>query len=295
MMYGAGMGDSNLHDPRDLPLVLAGGGSATAQGRPPHPYPKDTPLANLHLTLLDKLGVHLERIGDSTGPDSTLARWRESDMRVRSSPRSGITSLLGRRVALSTVQHAGGGAALIEAVRHAHVETRARAAEQGVDVNATQGDGATALHWAVHWDDGGRWPTPDCAPAPAPTSPTIPASRRCIWPASIATERRSSTAARSRRQRRTPRSSSGETRADDVRHATGRRRGRDGAAGSRRERQRRRSTDTRSDRVDVGGAAHGACAGRQRASRGGADVHARSRACTQTVTSEVTHVPDARS
>ena len=67
MMYGTGMGDCNAHDPRSIPLVLAGGRSAQLRGGRHVRYPKETPLANLHLTLLDKLGVPLDRIGDSTG------------------------------------------------------------------------------------------------------------------------------------------------------------------------------------------------------------------------------------
>jgi len=66
MMYGTGMGDCNAHDPRSIPLVLAGGGSAGLKGGRHIRYAKETPLANLHLTLLDKFGVRLDRIGDST-------------------------------------------------------------------------------------------------------------------------------------------------------------------------------------------------------------------------------------
>ena len=75
MMYGTGMGDCNAHDPRSIPLLLAGGRSAQLKGGRHLRYPKETPLANLHLTLLDKLGVHLDRIGDSTGrlDDKALA------------------------------------------------------------------------------------------------------------------------------------------------------------------------------------------------------------------------------
>jgi hypothetical protein len=47
--------------------VLAGGRSAQITGGRHIRYPKETPLANLHLTLLDKMGVHMDRIGDSTG------------------------------------------------------------------------------------------------------------------------------------------------------------------------------------------------------------------------------------
>jgi hypothetical protein len=67
MMYGTGMGDCNAHDPRSIPIVLAGGRSAQLKGGRHIKYAKETPLANLHLTLLDKLGVHLDKMGDSTG------------------------------------------------------------------------------------------------------------------------------------------------------------------------------------------------------------------------------------
>ena len=70
LMYGAGMSDSNAHSPYDLPLVLLGGGAGTLRGgRHVAQAQQDrTPLANLHVSLLDKLGAPVERIGDSTGP-----------------------------------------------------------------------------------------------------------------------------------------------------------------------------------------------------------------------------------
>ena len=67
LLYGTGMGDCNAHDPRSIPLLLAGGGSGSLKGGRHIRFPKETPLANLHLTLLDKFGARLERIGDSTG------------------------------------------------------------------------------------------------------------------------------------------------------------------------------------------------------------------------------------
>jgi hypothetical protein len=66
MMYGAGMADSNSHSPIDIPLILAGGGAGHLKGGR-HVRFRNMPLANLHLTLLDQFGVHLERIGDSSG------------------------------------------------------------------------------------------------------------------------------------------------------------------------------------------------------------------------------------
>jgi hypothetical protein len=68
ILYGAGMADSNQHAPSGLPILLVGGGSGTIKGGRHIKYPLDTPLANLHLTLLDKLGVPtVDRMGDSTG------------------------------------------------------------------------------------------------------------------------------------------------------------------------------------------------------------------------------------
>ena len=67
MMYGAGMADSNAHAPVDLPIVLAGGGAGSSRAAGTSGIPSDTPLANLHLTLLDRFGVPWDRLGDSTG------------------------------------------------------------------------------------------------------------------------------------------------------------------------------------------------------------------------------------
>jgi hypothetical protein len=67
LMYGAGMADSNRHAPSDIPIVLAGGGAGTLKGGRHVRFKLDTPLANLHLTLLDKFGVHIDSLGDSTG------------------------------------------------------------------------------------------------------------------------------------------------------------------------------------------------------------------------------------
>ena len=65
IVYGAGMADSNAHASEDLPILLAGGGAGTG-GRHVR-YPEHTPLANLHLSLLDKLGVPAESLGHANG------------------------------------------------------------------------------------------------------------------------------------------------------------------------------------------------------------------------------------
>jgi hypothetical protein len=73
LVYGSGMSDGNAHDPKNLPILLAGGGCGQIQGARHLRFAKDTPLANLHLTVLDKLGIPMERIGDSTGEFDQLS------------------------------------------------------------------------------------------------------------------------------------------------------------------------------------------------------------------------------
>ena len=73
ILYGAGMSDSNAHSPYNLPVLLAGGGAGQLHGGRHLVYPSGTPLANLHVSLLDKLGVDVDRIGDSTGALPRLA------------------------------------------------------------------------------------------------------------------------------------------------------------------------------------------------------------------------------
>lgn len=67
LMYGSGMGDSDKHAPKDLPILLAGGGTGTIKGGRHIRCEEGTPLTNLYLTMLNKLGVPAESIGDSTG------------------------------------------------------------------------------------------------------------------------------------------------------------------------------------------------------------------------------------
>ena len=64
IVYGAGMGDSNAHYSGDIPILLAGGGAGVG-GR--HVQYENTPLANLHMSLLDKMGVPIESLGHATG------------------------------------------------------------------------------------------------------------------------------------------------------------------------------------------------------------------------------------
>jgi len=66
-VYGSGMGNSSLHDHENLPMLVAGGAGTGIKGGRHFRYPKGTNLANLHLTLLDRVGIHMDSFGDSTG------------------------------------------------------------------------------------------------------------------------------------------------------------------------------------------------------------------------------------
>lgn len=67
IVYGGSISDANVHKHEDLPILLVGGGDGRIKGGRHVRYPKDTPVANLFLTLLDNLGVPMESFGDSTG------------------------------------------------------------------------------------------------------------------------------------------------------------------------------------------------------------------------------------
>jgi len=66
LMYGTGLSDCNAHSVTNVPVVLTGGGAGWLKGGRHIRY-NNLPLANLHLTLLDRFGVHRDRLGDSTG------------------------------------------------------------------------------------------------------------------------------------------------------------------------------------------------------------------------------------
>ncbi|MFO0976820.1 MAG: DUF1552 domain-containing protein [Planctomycetaceae bacterium] len=66
-LYGSGMGNPNLHDHTNLPIVLAGGAAGTLRGGRHVTFDRPTPLANLHLTLLDRVGISLDQFADSDG------------------------------------------------------------------------------------------------------------------------------------------------------------------------------------------------------------------------------------
>jgi hypothetical protein len=67
LLYGSGMGNPNVHDHVNLPILVAGGAAGRHKGGRHIRYKEPQPLANLHLTLLDKAGVRLDSFADSQG------------------------------------------------------------------------------------------------------------------------------------------------------------------------------------------------------------------------------------
>lgn len=66
VVYGSAISDGNAHDHFNLPVLLAGRGGGLKSGRHVK-YPRGTPMTNLYMALLDRAGVHPEKLGDSTG------------------------------------------------------------------------------------------------------------------------------------------------------------------------------------------------------------------------------------
>lgn len=67
ILYGSGMSDGNGHLHDNLPILLFGGKSSQLQGNRHLRFPKDTPMTNLFLAMVDRLGIPVEHFGDSTG------------------------------------------------------------------------------------------------------------------------------------------------------------------------------------------------------------------------------------
>ena len=72
LLYGSNMSNSNAHDHFPLPNLVVGGAAGRMKGGRHLKYPDHTPMTNLLVTMLDKVGVQQESLGDSTGLLSNL-------------------------------------------------------------------------------------------------------------------------------------------------------------------------------------------------------------------------------
>jgi hypothetical protein len=73
LVMGAGISDGNRHNHDELPILLAGKGGGTLKPGRHIRYPKDTPLTNLYLGMLDRVGAPMDRFGDSKGKLESLS------------------------------------------------------------------------------------------------------------------------------------------------------------------------------------------------------------------------------
>jgi hypothetical protein len=67
IVYGAGLSDGNRHLHEDLPTMIAGRGAGAIKTGRRLVFRRETPMCNLFLTMMDRMGVHMEHFGDSTG------------------------------------------------------------------------------------------------------------------------------------------------------------------------------------------------------------------------------------
>jgi hypothetical protein len=72
LLYGSGIGDPNVHDHTNLPVIVAGGAAGGMKGGRHIRYKDPVPLANLHLTLMQKVGVKIDSFADSNGKINEL-------------------------------------------------------------------------------------------------------------------------------------------------------------------------------------------------------------------------------
>jgi hypothetical protein len=72
ILYGSGIGNPNIHDHTNLPILVAGGAAFGMKGGRHLRYEEPVPLANLHLTLMEKAGVRIDSFADSNGKINEL-------------------------------------------------------------------------------------------------------------------------------------------------------------------------------------------------------------------------------
>ena len=68
VLYGSDMSDGNAHNNENLPILLAGQGGGTIDSGRHVRYEQETPMSNLLVSMLNRVGAEVDQIGDSTGP-----------------------------------------------------------------------------------------------------------------------------------------------------------------------------------------------------------------------------------
>jgi hypothetical protein len=66
VLFGSSFSDGNRHDPNNLPILLAGRGGGDIAAGQHIASPPNTPLCNLYVSMVERMGTPVERFGDST-------------------------------------------------------------------------------------------------------------------------------------------------------------------------------------------------------------------------------------
>ena len=72
VLYGSSLADGHAHAEKNLPLLLAGRGGGTIDAGRQIKYRRDTSMSQLHLAILQRLGVKIDRFGETTSPLAEL-------------------------------------------------------------------------------------------------------------------------------------------------------------------------------------------------------------------------------
>ena len=159
ILYGSGISNCNQHSGDNLPLLLMGGGAGRLKGGRHLAYTDKPSMANLLVTLMDKMDVPVERLGGSTGrlADRHGLAIRQTAMRkaqgTRHKAKIAFGSFCASTVCLMPLLFAAERPAVIDAARNRDHAVLRALIQKKVDVNQTEADGATALHWAAYRDD----------------------------------------------------------------------------------------------------------------------------------------------
>jgi hypothetical protein len=84
ILFGAGIRDGNEHSPRNLPILLAGRGGGTLDTGRHLVFERETPLANLYFSMLNRMGAPVETFADSTGELPGLGGGGLFDLKAKS-------------------------------------------------------------------------------------------------------------------------------------------------------------------------------------------------------------------
>ena len=171
VLYGSPMGDSNVHNHKRVPLFLAGHAGGALKGNLHLKAADGTPMANAMLAVAQKLGSGSAVVRRQHGGDGSerraRRRWRRtrrSDQGLRRLGTEGLAAglMMLRRLAmlgalgavsLTAFLHAAPSAPVADAAMQGNKDAVRSLLKQAADVNAAQGDGMTALHWAAMKDD----------------------------------------------------------------------------------------------------------------------------------------------